>query len=373
MIRRSESVRTSAAPVVRRRPTRRWLLGLAAAALVAPRARAAAPDHRATALRLARAFAVPRYRVLAEATAAQDAAWRTVAAGPRADAAGLDAAFQAAADAWAGIEMVRYGPVDEDSRYERMAHWPERRGAIGKALADLLAASDALTPERLRRASAAAQGLSALERLLYGEDPESTAALRRDLAGPVGDRRRALGAAIAQGLARHAAATLAGWTGPDGMTARLEGGSPEAAHEAVTRLATDHLAFLEAIADAKIGTVLGRSADEARPLAAEGWRAGRSLRAIRVNLDAADAFTRTALAQDAAALASVLAGLDTPRAVAGRLAAGTASLGDLAGDPQQRVRVLLLRDAVRSASAVSEPVLSEALGVTVGFNSRDGD
>ena len=157
------------------------------------------------------------------------------------------------------------------------------------------------------------------------------------------------------------------------MTARLEGGSPEAAHEAVTRLATDHLAFLEAIADAKIGTVLGRSADEARPLAAEGWRAGRSLRAIRVNLDAADAFTRTALAQDAAALASVLAGLDTPRAVAGRLAAGTASLGDLAGDPQQRVRVLLLRDAVRSASAVSEPVLSEALGVTVGFNSRDGD
>ncbi|WP_407518780.1 imelysin family protein [Methylobacterium oryzisoli] len=373
MTRRSKSARTSVEPVVSGRPTRRSLLGLAAALLLLPpAARAAAPDHRAAASRLARDFAIPRYRALAEASAAQEAAWRAFAAAPQADAAGLDAAFQAAADAWAGIEAVRFGPVDEESRYERMAHWPERRGAIGKALGDLLAGADPLTPERLRRASAAAQGLSAVERLLYGEDAESTAALRRELAGPEGARRRALGTAIAQGLARSAAETLAGWTGPGGTAARLDE-SPEAAREAVTRLATDYLAFLEAIAEAKIGAVLGRSADEARPLAAEGWRAGRSLRAIRVNLDAADAFTRTALAQDPEALASVLAGLDTPRAVAGRLAAGPDSLGDLAGDPRQRVRVLLLRDAVRSARAVSEPVLSEVLGVTVGFNSRDGD
>jgi hypothetical protein len=34
---------------------------------------------------------------------------------------------------------------------------------------------------------------------------------------------------------------------------------------------------------------------------------------------------------------------------------------------------VLLRDAVASARETSGPVLAEALRITIGFNSRDGD
>ena len=120
---------------------------------------------------------------------------------------------------------------------------------------------------------------------------------------------------------------------------------------------------MQAVAEAKLGAVLGKNPDEARPLLAESRRSGRSSRAIRLNLEAAEALSRAALAGDGDALASVLAGLDTARSVAGELAA----------DPKRRRTLVLLRDAVASARETSGPVLAEALRITIGFNSRDGD
>jgi predicted lipoprotein len=84
-------------------------------------------------------------------------------------------------------------------------------------------------------------------------------------------------------------------------------------------------------------------------------------------------FSRAALAHDASMMNSVLAALDTPRSIAADLAAGRASLGDLTADQKQRFKAVLLRDAVLSARGASGPVLAESLGVTIGFNSRDGD
>lgn len=360
-------------------PTRRTALAaiLAAAALRPAFVLAQpAPDHRAAALRIARDFIVPRTDAFARASSEQAKAWDAFAAAPsQSGVAALDRAFGAAADAWAGIELVRFGPVAEELRYERMAHWPERRGAVARALSGVLAGTEEITPERVRRASVAGQGLTATERLLWGEAEGGAAQARRDLLdrSPAGARRRALGRAVAQLLARAASETAAAWTAPDGALARLERAGPDDAREAVTRFVTDEVAALDAIADGKVGAVLGKGTEEARPGLAEGWRSGRSLRTIRLNIEAAIAFSRAALADDAEALRTVLPALDTPLSVASDLEKSGRPLGALAADGKTRPQVILLRDALLSARTVSGPALSEALAVTVGFNSADGD
>jgi predicted lipoprotein len=48
-------------------------------------------------------------------------------------------------------------------------------------------------------------------------------------------------------------------------------------------------------------------------------------------------------------------------------------LGALARDPKRRSEVVLLYDSVRSIRDVSEMALPAIAGITVGFNSSDGD
>jgi hypothetical protein len=324
------------------------------------------------AIRLARDFAIPRYTALAAATERQEQAWQSACAGPRGlegSVVPLSERFRDAADAWSAVEMIRDGPIGEDLRYDRMAHWPERRNAVARALAAQMRASEEPTVERLRQASVAAQGLTALERLIFGADgagPEraADATLRR--------RSCALGLAIAANLARTARETLAGWQGPNGRLATLEHREARDARETVSRFVTDALTTLEAVADVKIGLPLGKAgADSARPLLSEGWRSGRSLRAVALNLDSVATCIRLLLAgaPDAAPWLVTTAG--SARRLVDEIAPAT--LGEAVADPKRRAGVALLRDAVRSWRLVAAAPIAEQLGVTLGFNSSDGD
>lgn len=343
-----------------------WLpCGLAAQT---PEATAAAQAN--AAIRLARDFAIPRYAALAAATERQEQAWRSACAGRsglEGSVAALSERFREAADAWSAVEVIHDGAIGEDLRYDRVAHWPERRNAVARALAAQMRASEPPTIERLRQASVAVQGFTALERLIFGEDgagPEKDTILRQ--------RRCALGLAIAANLARTSRETLAGWQGPQGRLAKLQRRDADDSREAVSRFVTDALTMLETVADIKLGLPLGKAGpDTARPLLAEGWRSGRSLRAVALNLDSIAAGIRLLLAEapDAAPWLATAAG------TAGRLVdeVAPATLGEAVADPKRRGSVLLLRDAIRSWRTVAAAPIAERLGVTLGFNSSDGD
>jgi predicted lipoprotein len=305
--------------------------------------------------------------VLADATAAQKSAWRQFCTSP--DQQGLalaKSAFQRAADAWSGIEFVLYGPISADYRFERMAHWPERNNAVSRGLASLLSRSDELTPERFAETSAAVQGLTALERLLYEPD-----ALKVFTAKDAAARRHCdVGTAIANGLAATSRKVLDEWRAPDGTLAKLENGNEGLVDEALTRIVTDHITSLEIISDNKLGAAMGKRLEDARPNLAEGWRSGRSMRAIAINLDANAALTRLLFGPGAKQAESLLDSLQTAQHLAEGL---PPDIGKLASDAKQRFRIILLRDAVRSARDLAELSLPDALGVIIGFNSRDGD
>lgn len=326
-----------------------------------------AADLRAVAGRIVGEVIVPRYRALADATAAQRRAWERFCTAPaEVGVADLRKAYQLAADAWSSIEFLHYGPIGEAFRSERMAHWPERRNAVDRALAALLAREDiaGMTAEQFAGTSVAGQGLSAMERLLYADDGSSM------LFAPPGIGRTCpAGRLIATSLAAISVDVLDAWTRPDGTAAQLAQASDDEIRTAVTRFATDMLSIYQVVGDLKIDAIMGRDLGHARPALAEGRRGQRSSRALVLNLKAAEAMTRLMVDPARPPGRQIVDAIKQAVAVAAAL---PPDFAPLAADATRRRDIVLLRNAVRSSRDLSD-ALSEQLGITLGFNSLDGD
>lgn len=325
-------------------------------------------DDAAIARRVADRFAMPRYEALASAMATQNAAWIAFCAAPDGAAwPGLQTAFARAADAWASVEILRYGPVTQDARLERIDYFPERKNAIGRGLAALLAGQgDAdLQPKAFADQSVAIQGLPALERLLF-DGPDPMALLLNGT--PSASRRCAVGKAITANLAAIASDIIAGWRAePDGLAAQLA--KPDIAREFLTRTATDLLTLYQAIDDSKMKPVFGERPDAAKPAMASYRRSGRTNRTIELNLESAVALTRVLL-EGAAAADTTIETAESALSIAQSM---PADIGAMATDQKGRSRVQLLITAVRTARDTAAAAVPGALGITLGFNSLDGD
>jgi predicted lipoprotein len=272
------------------------------------------------------------------------------------DPSALRPAFQLAWDAWMGVAHLTLGPAEEDGRGLAILYWPDPKGSGWKAQKALLAGeAAALTPEAFAEQSVAARGLPALERLLYpaGDMPTDPCPLIR---------------ATADDMARTAAALNDGW-GPYGEML-LTPGQPgntsflsetEARQALFTQLATG----LEALADGRVGRPLG-SFDKPRPELAEARASGRSLRNVMLSLQALRALAVTLEPE----VPKTLAAFDHALALAGDL--DDPVLARVA-DPQGRLKVEILQQAIRSTRETAIAEIAPALGVTLGFNSADGD
>jgi uncharacterized protein len=346
------------------------LIGLALW-LTAPAPAQAPPDHAAIAQRLAEGFLAPQSAAFAKAAAAQVEAWQSACEGmdqSRLD--GLQGQFAVTVQAYAAVEILPLDPLRADHRLERLSHWPERKNAIAKGMADLLKRAGAIDAKRLKEASAAAQGFSALERLLFEPD-----FMRRlsDVDGPPAlslkdvDRARlcAYGSAIAQSINMTATAIAAEWREPDNG-ARRALGEAASAKTMLARATTDILTALETIKDRKLKAPLGPMAGEERPTLMELWRSRLSLRQIDANLAAIDA------------IADLLLGAEAQTARTAIASARREIAPLLDRDPRdipatERRRVLLVINLVATAQTDLADRLPAVLGVTAGFSSNDGD
>ena len=84
----------------------------------------------------------------------------------------LNKAFRDTVRSWAGVEYLRFGPLAEGGRRERMSFWPDPRGIMSRQLRQLIASGDKTSIEggAIAKQSAAVQGLPALEVLLTDKD-----------------------------------------------------------------------------------------------------------------------------------------------------------------------------------------------------------
>ena len=355
---------------------------LLAGAASGSRAQEIAPaDYARVNAALVEAHALPRYERLATATEAFAAASQAFCAGPdNAGLAAVRARFHDAMDAWMGVQHLRFGPADLLMRGYRFYFWPQARGKVAEAVADIVAAGedDATLAARIGRANVAVQGLLAVEVLLYdgrylGTDSETR---------PAGC---ALLRAAAENMRSMAAEILADWRDGDVPFARLLA-TPGPDNPYVEDHAAGALFFfqslhdsLQFIADVKLKPVIGNSAQQVRPMLAESRLSGRSQRNIFVTLEALQALYG---GEGAAGLGDLTAGadpkLDRLMRKAFRLTLATARALDrpveeAAADPALRPRVEKLATQVQALKQIVRDRLAPALGLAVGFNALDGD
>ena len=268
----------------------------------------------------------------------------------------LRPAFHSAYDAWLAVAHLHLGPAEEDGRALAILFWPDPKGLGAKAQSALLTGDPtALTPDFLAQQSVAARGLAGLERLLYPAEPL-----------PVDPCPLIL--ATADDLSRVADEVSADWS-PFGDLLLTAGdpGNPrfltkaEASQALFTQLATG----LEFIADRRIGRPLG-TFDKPQPTLAEARASARSLRNVVLSLQALRDLARTLDPGSPRTLAAFDHALD----LAAKLDDPTFAR---VTDPQGWLKVEILQQAIRTARDTAIAELGPALGVTLGFNSQDGD
>ena len=80
-------------------------------------------------------------------------------------------AFHTAADSWASIQHIQFGPIEEKLRHHRIFYWPDKHSIGSRHMRRMLKKKNdsKLKPEKFSLISVALQGFPALERLLFSQ------------------------------------------------------------------------------------------------------------------------------------------------------------------------------------------------------------
>jgi uncharacterized protein len=336
---------------------------------------AAEPDYKALNNAAVTQHILPRYVALSEAMAQFEREARGFCAGDRRSLVSVRQSWLSAMKAWEAIQHVRFGPIDLFNRQQRFAFWPDPRNVAGRQMAEVLAARDKaqLTPERLVTGSVAVQGLSAAERLLWGDD-----ATKLSAAGEDAQFRCAYLTAIAANLAAMARDTRSDWAGPPRDYAKSfiassgEGIMHVSPQDGTLDIFKSLYTAIELVADHKLARPLGADWSKSKPRLAEFWRSASSGVAVAANLEAARDLYRTIspFVADRAVDADLKRRLD---GIATLSIALGGPLESVIADKARRPAAERLRADVAQIKALLAEKLTAALGIPLGFNALDGD
>jgi predicted lipoprotein len=335
---------------------------------------AAAFDHAGVARNALEQHIRPGYKRLAETTAALDQRMKSFCADQQ--EASLAAAKQAFADAviaWGHVEHLRFGPIMEEHRYERLVFWPDPKGIGERQISRAMAKNDAtlISPDTLAQKSVALQGLTALEQVIYGGG---------GLLGQPSGFRCQYAAAIAANVAAIAARVEAAWAAPDGYARlMLNPGPGNAAYleprEVTQELAMAYATGLLAVRNLKIGAPLGL-VERSKVSRAAFASSGLDRAVIQANLEGIrDLFQASGLAAEISAQEkgegqALLNQFDSALKIIADL---KVPLDEVAKTPPLKEKVAVIGFALKSAYETGLARMKAAANLSMGFNALDGD
>ncbi len=336
-------------------------------------------DHAAIAQASLTQVIRPGYAALAEQAGALEDKAETLCRSPSAAAfETAKSAFAATVAAWSKVEIIRFGPVTEDHRYERLFYWPDPKSIGLKQVQAALAKRDeAVTrPDELAAKSVALQGLPALEYLLYGDGAEALGKSKGE-----GTFRCAFAVAVAGNIDRIAKSVMEAWRGGAAYEQSFLGPAADDPHyrspkEVVLDLFKALTSGIELVRDQKLGKPLGASPAEARPKLAAFWRSGLAFDNAAGNLEGVRAlFTQggfaEVVAQESAGVeGSVLFDLDHALEV---LRGSKQPMTEIVADGGLRARIEALRVSLKSAAQTAGDLIARGASLAFGFNAMDGD
>lgn len=298
------------------------------------------------------------------------------------DLSALKDRWIAAMNAWEGIQGFQFGPITEDNQAWKVQFWPDRKNLISRKTEQFVKRDSEITLSALQQASVVIQGLSAIEYLLY-----DTPSDRLRQPPPSGHRYCLHLQAAAQNLHEVADFLYSSWQpaagnylkiwskpGPDNLHYPDQRASIGAVIEtlvyALERIKRDKLERPLALADQ----------GQANPFLLEWWRSKQSREAILVNLHSLQLLFNGGQGEGLATLlkhhqGEILAGEINnkfDRAVS-ITAAMEGSLFDNHSNSDTQLALMQLHGLLGELLSAFKRDLPAKLGITLGFNSNDGD
>jgi len=323
-------------------------------------------------------FARPKFAAFADRTAALRGKVAALCQAPSADAlTAAQGGFRDTVLSFSAIEFVQMGPLKVDDRLERLLFWPDKKGIALRQVQQALASKDATAaaPETLRDKSVAMQGLAAVEFLLFGTGAE-------DLASANGSYRCNYTAA-ATTLIDGVAKTLSGeWAdkAPGAASDAMLNPSPSSSDyrtelEVINKIAATLSLGNDTIRDQRLSPVLSLSTGTPKPRTALFWRSGMTAKALGANFTGLLDFFHAAKFGAALDPASAWVGQGIEFELKGAIEAANEvpTDTDLAvTDPEAMLGLKQMYIETGSLDTLNES-LSQALGLSGGFSSLDGD
>jgi predicted lipoprotein len=340
-------------------------------------------DDGALAKRALQRHILPGYQRFAGA--AKDFSVRAAALCQEPSAAALEETREAARTAlvaFGRIEHIRFGPISEKQRFDRLLFYPDPRGFARKQIDRLLRQQDdsALAPERLEHASVAVQGFTAIDRLLFGQGADALATPSQ----PSSFRCHYV-RALADAIAGIAAETRDAWSDGFARTWLRPGKDNPSfltAKETTQALFRSYVSELEVVRLQRLLPVLGDGAKSGSPAEPLLPHSRLGLPFILANIEGVRAlltecgFLDPALAatdQEQSAMA-VLASVATDLLFAARAGENALDVAqNVFADPEARARLTPMILSLKNAEETGRSALGGLTGLSLGFNALDGD
>jgi hypothetical protein len=278
--------------------------------------------------------------------------------------------------AWAGIEMIRFGPVTAENRFERVLFYPDPRGTGLKQLQAMFAGSGIYpqTLDDLVAKSVAVQGLGALEFALYGTGSDI-------LSGPDGSKRCHYAALVALNLETIGGELDAAWRKPDGIAEvwMHPGPSNRVLHderEALAQILGVLVHGTETVLDIRLQSFLRETPARDKPRLALFWRSrntlpaiGAYLRGLKGLFDNGNLATMLPEA-DRQIAEDIRRDLDTAIGIAADI---RDPVETALADPAQREKLERFRATLSDLKKRFSQDYGDAIGLSAGFSFVDGD
>lgn len=291
------------------------------------------------------------------------------------DLAQTRADFLQAQQAWAGLQPLLIGPLNEGNRAWQVQFWPDKKNLVARQVKQFLKANPQPDLAAVERGSVVVQGLSAYEYMLFDAEINLNDVVQKQRYCPLLEN-------IAVHQQQLADEVISQWQGKDGMLAQLSA-FPNQRYaeplEALTAILQAQVISLDGLKK-KLGTPLGRSDKNiAQPYQAQSWRSQASLSNLSAEIESALALWQGVDTQSlrgllAADNAGLVKQIDAAYVQAQQeLAAFKQPLTVLLGDEQQRQALFVLYESFDRLHRLHEKEVARALGVQLGFNAHDGD
>ena len=365
----------------------RWRAALFIFAAVAVRSSTAHVeiDHAAIARASLTEVIRPGYAALATTTGVLKGKVEALCTQPSAEA--LDqakTAFAGAMDAWSKVEILRFGPITQDQRYERLFHWPDPNGIGLRQVQDTLVKHEnsVTLPDELAAKSVALQGLPALEYLLYGDGAEALTKDNRVVDGvePLpnvdseGAFRCSFALSVATSISRIARNVVEGWRDGSAYEKAFLGPAPDnrlyhTPKEVTLDLFKSFASGIELVRDEKLGKPLGATSDEAKPKLAAFWRSNLAFANAAGNLEGVrtlfvqGAFAKVVAQESPGIEDSILFDLNHAIQV---LKGMNEPFATVATDDILRTKIAAVRVELKNAAQTAGDMISRGAGLAFG-------